>query len=153
SKQAWLAIARDGLGSLHARMRVAAPGEDEAGLGSLLTAPARHRFVTATVRGTGEAEREVWLPYHGERVRGGAPAGRLGARAAAGIIEPTCADAIRAVAAHPEWLSLPGRTVAVLGAGAEIGPLPVLLGWGARVAGVDLPSPALWGRVLRAAQG
>jgi len=71
----------------------------------------------------------------------------------AGIIEPTCADAIRAVAAHPEWLCLPGQTVAVLGAGAEIGPLPVLLGWGARVAGVDLPRPALWDRVLRTAQG
>jgi hypothetical protein len=134
-------------------MRVAAPGGDEAGLGSLLTAPARHRFVTATVHGTGEAEREFALPYHGERLRGDALARRLDAWVTAGIIEPTCADAIRAVAAHPEWLSLPGRTVAVLGAGAEIGPLPVLLGWGARVAGVDLPQPALWDRVLRTAQG
>ena len=153
SKQAWLAIARGGLDSLHTRMRVAAPGGDETGLGSLLTAPARHRFVTATVHGTGEAEREFSLPYHGERLRGDALARKLDAWVTAGIIEPTCADAIRAVAAHPEWLSLPGRTVAVLGAGAEIGPLPVLLGWGATVAGVDLPSPALWDRVLRTAQG
>jgi hypothetical protein len=153
SKQAWLAIARDGLDSLHTRMRVAAPGGDEAALGSLLSAPARHRFVTATVHGTGEAQREFSLPYHGERLRGDALARKLDAWVTAGIIEPTCADAIRAVAAHPEWLCLPGRTVAVLGAGAEIGPLPVLLGWGARVAGVDLPSPALWDRVLRTAQG
>jgi hypothetical protein len=152
SKQAWLAIARDGLGSLHARMRVAAPGGDEAGLGSLLIAPARHRFVTATVHGTGEAEREFSLPYHGERLRGDALARKLDAWVTAGIVEPTCADAIRAVAAHPEWLSLPGQTVAVLGAGAEIGPLPVLLGWGATVAGVDLPRAALWERVLRTAQ-
>src|SRR6478752_3668194 len=36
SKEAWLAIARDGLGSLHARMRVAVPSGDEAGLSSLL---------------------------------------------------------------------------------------------------------------------
>jgi len=153
SKQAWLAIARDGLGSLHARMRVAAPGEDEAGLSSLLTAPARHRFVTATVHGTGEAERELSLPYHGERLRGDALARKLDAWVTAGIIEPTCADAIRAVAAHPEWLPLTGRTVVALGAGAEIGPLPVLLGWGATVAGVDLPRPMLWDRVLRTAQG
>jgi hypothetical protein len=153
SKDAWLAIARGGLDSLHARMRVAVPGGDETGLGSLLTAPARHRFVTATVHGTGEAEREFALPYHGERLRGDALAHKLDAWVTAGIIEPTCADAIRAVAAHPEWLSLPGKTVAVLGAGAEIGPLPALLGWGARVAGVDLPQPALWDRVLRTAQG
>ena len=153
SKEAWLAIARDGLGSLHARMRVAAPGGEEASLGSLLTAPARHRFVTATVHGTGEAEREFALPYHGERLRGDALARKLDAWVTAGIIEPTCADAIRAVAAHPEWLRLPGRTVVALGAGAEIGPLPVLLGWGATVAGVDLPRPALWDRVLRTAQG
>jgi hypothetical protein len=152
SKDAWLAIARGGLDSLHTRMRVAGPGGDEAGLGSLLTAPARHRFVTATVHGTGEAKREFALPYHGERLRGDALARKLDAWVTAGIIEPTCADAIRAVVAHPEWLSLPGQTVAVLGAGAEIGPLPVLLGWGARVAGVDLPQPALWDRVLRIAQ-
>src|SRR5262245_16442676 len=152
SKQAWLAIARGGLDSLHSRMRVTAPGGDEAGLGSLLTAPARHRFVTATVPGTGEAEREFALPYRGERLRGDALARKLDAWVTAGIIEPTCADAIRAVAAHPEWLRLPGRTVAVLGAGAEIGPLPVLLGWGARVAGVDLPQPVLWDRVLRTAR-
>src|SRR5215469_1461691 len=152
SKQAWLAIAHGGLDSLHTRMRVAAPGGDEAALGSLATAPARHRFVTVTVPGTGEAEREFALPYHGERLRGDALARQLDAWVTAGIIEPTCADAIRSVAAHPEWLCLPGRTVAVLGAGAEIGPLPVLLGWGARVAGVDLPQPALWDRVLRTAQ-
>ena len=134
-------------------MRVAAPGGDEAGLGSLLTAPGRHRLVTATVHGTGEAEAGFSLPYHGERLRGDALARRLDAWVTAGIVEPTCAGAIRAVAAHPEWLRLPGQTVAVLGAGAEIGPLPVLLGWGATVAGIDLPNPALWDRVLRTAQG
>jgi hypothetical protein len=33
-----------------------------------------------------------------------------------------------------------------------VGPLEVLLRWGARVAGVDLPSPPVWQRVLRAAR-
>jgi len=152
SKAAWLAIAWAGLDSLHARMRVATPGGGEAGLDSLLTGPGQRPFATATVHGTGEAESEFALPYHGERLRGDALARRLDAWVAAGVIEPTCADALRAVAAHPEWLRLPGRTVAVLGAGAEIGPLPVLLGWGARVAGIDLPHPPLWDRVLRTAQ-
>ena len=152
SKAAWLAIARDGLGSLHSRMWVAAPGGDEAGLGSLLTAPARRTVGTVTVHGTGTAVSEFSLPYHGERLRGDALARQLDAWVTAGIIEPTSADAIRAVAAHPEWLRLTGKTVAVLGAGAEIGPLPVLLSWGVRVAGVDLPRAGLWDRVLATAR-
>ena len=40
----------------------------------------------------------------------------------------------------------------VLGAGAEVGPLPVLLSWGARVIGVDLPRPDIWDRVLETAR-
>ena len=40
----------------------------------------------------------------------------------------------------------------VLGAGAEVGPLPVLLGWGATVMGVDLPVPQVWERVLELAR-
>ena len=55
---------------------------------------------------------------------------------------------MREVAAHPQWLGLPGQTVIALGAGAEVGPLEVLLRWGARVVGVDLRSPAVWARVL-----
>jgi hypothetical protein len=45
-----------------------------------------------------------------------------------------------------------GRTVAVLGAGAEIGPLAALLSWGARVAAVDLPRPGIWEGVLATAR-
>ena len=56
------------------------------------------------------------------------------------------------VAAHPDWLALPGRTVVMLGAAAEVGPLPVLLGWGARVVAVDLPRPDIWERLLEAAR-
>src|SRR6185437_15008002 len=55
---------------------------------------------------------------------------------------------IRTVMAHPEWLNLHGQTVVVLGAGAEMGPLPALLRWGVRVAAVDLARPELWRRLL-----
>jgi hypothetical protein len=40
----------------------------------------------------------------------------------------------------------------VLGAGAEMGPLPALLGWGGTVVGIDLPRPALWERVVAIAE-
>ena len=55
-----------------------------------------------------------------------------------GIIEPSVGDAIGQVLDNPDWLRLEGHTVAVLGAGAEMGPLPSLMRWGARVAAVDL---------------
>jgi hypothetical protein len=152
SPDAALAIAGDGLGSVHARMRAVLDDGEETGLDSLLTRPARRQFGTVTVHGTGPPEPELSLPYRGERLRGDDLARRLDAWVAAGIIEPSCADAVRSVAAHPEWLSLPGRTVGVLGAGSEIGPLPVLLRWGATVAGVDLPRPRIWQRVLEVAR-
>ena len=152
SRPAALSVARDGLASLHGRMRVVRPGEPETGLGALLAAPARHELAAVEVTGDGTAERELAVPYRGERLSGSALLRQLDAWVAAGVIEPSCADAVRAVAASPEWLALPGRTVVVLGAGAEVGPLPVLLGWGARVIGIDLPRPAIWDRVLETAR-
>lgn len=152
SRQHALTIASDGLKSLRGRMRSALPDGGEGALDELLTTPARRRLRTETVAGAAEAERELALPYRGVRLRGVELARRLDAWVTAGIIEPSCADAVRAVSEHPEWLSLPGRTVAVLGGGAEIGPLPALLRWGVRVAAVDLPEAQIWERVLRAAR-
>jgi hypothetical protein len=152
SRQAAMSVARDGLASLHGRLRVVRSGEPETGLGALLSASARHELTAVHVAGAGTAERELAVPYRGERLSGDALLRQLDAWVGTGVIESSCADAVRAVAASPEWLALPGRTVVVLGAGAEVGPLPVLLGWGARVIGVDLPRPAIWDRVLDTAR-
>jgi hypothetical protein len=152
SKAAALSIAADGLGSLHAQMRVGWPDGAETGLDALLSAPAQDRFGTVSVPGAGQPEDELSLPYRGERLRGDALAARLETWVNGGIIEPSCAQAVREVTAHPEWLGLPGRTVIALGAGAEVGPLEPLLRWGARVAAVDLPGQSVWQRVLRTAR-
>ena len=152
SKEAAASVARGGLESLYRQMRVAEEGGQETALDTLLSAPAQRLYATVTVSGTGEAESELSLPYHGERLRGGALLRRLEAWAGDGVIEPSCADAVRTVTQHPEWLRLPGRTIAVLGAGAEVGPLPSLLSWGARVIAVDLPRPAIWERLLDTAR-
>ena len=152
SRQAAVAVARDGLESLHRRMRVAGPGGAETGLDALVSAPSHGSIATVTVAGTGTAEGSLSVPYRGERLRGDALLRRLEAWVAAGVIEPSCADAVRTVAAHPDWLALPGRTIVALGAGAEIGPLPVLLSWGARAIGVDLPRPFIWEQVLETAR-
>ncbi|MEV7623488.1 hypothetical protein [Actinoplanes sp. NPDC089786] len=92
-----------------------------------------------TITGSGTPEREVTLPYRGQLLRGEALDRRLDAWVSAGIIEPSCAAAVREVVANPDWLDLAGRTLVVLGAGAEMGPLPAWLGWGGTVIGVDLP--------------
>ncbi|HXP21463.1 MAG TPA: hypothetical protein VN840_17610, partial [Streptosporangiaceae bacterium] len=153
SSDAALRVAGDGLESLHRRMRVVAADGAETGLDSLIAEPAGQSFGTVMVAGTGTAESELCIPYRGERLSGEALLRRLDAWVSDGVIEPSCAAAVRVVAASPEWLSLPGRTVVVLGAGSEMGPLPALLSWGARVVGVDLPDPAIWERVLDLARG
>ncbi|MGK5110935.1 MULTISPECIES: hypothetical protein [unclassified Geodermatophilus] len=152
SRAAALSIADAGLTSLHGRMRVTGADGAEAGLDALATAPAGRPLATAEVRGTAEPERELSVPFRGSRLRGDALLRRLDSWVEAGVVEPSCAEAVRTVAAHPEWLALPDTTVVVLGAGAEMGPLTALLRWGARVAGIDLPRSALWERVLDTAR-
>jgi hypothetical protein len=152
SRDAAVSVAHDGLESLHGRMRVAAADGTESGLDTLLTEPAQRSFATATVAGAGAAETGLALPYQGQLLRGGDLARRLETWVSAGVLEPSCAEAVKSVADHPEWLRLPGRTVVTLGAGAEVGPLATLLSWGARVAAVDLPDPRVWQRVLDTAR-
>ena len=148
SRDAATSVAGAGLESVHRRMRVVLPGEGETGLDRLHGAPAGRALTATEVTGTAEPEREFSLPWSGRRLRGDDLLRRLDTWVERGVVEPSCAEAVRTVAAHPEWLPLPDRTVVVLGAGAEMGPLTALLRWGARVAAVDLPRPQLWERVL-----
>ena len=145
-----LTIARDGLASLHARMRVVTGGEERRL--EEWSSPDHAEVEGTEVRGSAEPETELSLPYRGERLRGDQVRRRVDAWVADGIAEPSLAEAVDAVLANPAWLRLEDHTVAVLGAGAEMGPLPSLLRWGARVAAVDLGRPAIWERVHRLAR-
>ena len=107
---------------------------------------------SAEVTGAGEPERELVLPYRGQRLRGDGIRRRVEAWVAAGVAEPSLVEPVEDVLAHPEWLRLDGITVAALGAAAEMGPVPSLLRWGATVAAVDLPRPALWEALRRVAR-
>jgi hypothetical protein len=149
---AWCAIAEAGLDAVRRRMVVATVDGDRP-LTSLADAEPARELATMEVRGTGEPLTELVLPYRGDRLTGSALEDRLTAWEKAGVLEPSAAAAVREVAAHPEWLRLEGRTVGVLGAGAEMGPLGPLLRWGATVAAVDLPTAAIWERVLDTARG
>jgi hypothetical protein len=143
-------IASDGLASLHERLRFAQPAGGETPLSAFAGLRADGAYDTAVVRGQGEVETELSLPYHGERLRGDALLRRVEAWQRDGVLEPSAAEAVRDVVRHPEWLRLDGRTVVVLGAGAEMGPLQALLRWGADVVGIDLRRPEVWERVLDA---
>ncbi len=147
-------IAASGVAVVADGMRWADPATgEEVALASYAHAGPGPLVPTETVVGKAEPVREFGLPVRGEVLSGRALDRQLDAWVTAGVIEPSVSDAVRVVAAHPEWLSLPGRTLVALGAASEIGPTPTLLRWGARVAGLDLRRADLWQRVIASAEG
>lgn len=144
SREAALDVARDGLDSVRARMRVVGP-HGESRLDAWPTADPLPG--TTEVTGTSEPVTELVLPYRGQRLRGEEIRRQVDTWVGAGVAEPSLASVVDAVLDNPEWLRLEGHTVAVLGAGSEMGPLPSLMRWGARVVAVDLDRPAIWERV------
>jgi hypothetical protein len=153
SAEAARRIAADGLASLHDRMRVELDGT-ELNLAEAFTGgwSPGEPLTTVTATGDGPVDRELSMPYRGQRLRGDALARQLDTWVAAGIVEPSCAAAVEAVMANPGWLDLSDLRFAVLGAGAEMGPVHALLRWGAEVIAVDLPRRPIWDR-LRALAG
>ena len=151
SSAAALTIAERGLDSLRRRMVVAdSPGE--VSVESWSRTDADGALDTLEISGTATPDAELTLPLHGERLRGDDLRAQLDDWVAGGVMEPSAAEAVRTVMARPEWLRLEGQTVAVLGAGSEMGPLQALLRWGARVAAVDLPRPPVWQRIVETAR-
>lgn len=170
SEEAAVDIARRGLDEVHARMRFRdvglgagsprfgdtrgaavrarapedSPVVQERPITEVLDQEPSQRLTTSVVEGAAEPERELTIPLRGRRLAGRELHKQLDLWVARGSMEPSAAQAVREVQEHPEWLSLPGRTMVVLGAAAEMGPLQSLLRWGATVAAVDLPKRELW---------
>jgi hypothetical protein len=152
SREAALTIARDGLTAVHEQMVVADGDDEDRPLEVLRSAPAARRLRTHRVDGEGERRRDVAIPYRGSWLEGDALRRQLDRWAGDGVIEPTVLEAVEQVLANPDWLALHDHTVVILGAGAELGPLRPLLRWGATVAGIDLPRPGIWERILDTAR-
>ncbi|HEX5994282.1 MAG TPA: hypothetical protein VFY84_03975, partial [Jiangellales bacterium] len=145
-------ISADGLASVHDRMRFV-NGDTEVGLREAVDQPlTTPPFDTVTVTGTGEPERELVLPYRGRRLRGDEISRQLAAWVDAGVVEPSCAEAVGRVLANPGWLELSDVTIVAFGAGAEMGPVQSVLRWGGDVVAVDLPRPAIWNRLTETAR-
>ena len=103
---------------------------------------------TLTVQGQGDPRPAVWsVPYRGEELSGRALAQRIDDWCSRGIVEPSAAASLTRCVQHPEWFDLSDRTLVLLGAGSEAGPLRWLARWRARIAAIDVPSEAVWRRI------
>ncbi len=136
-------IAADGLRTAHEQMQF-----DGGALQTAITGtPLSQAFHTQTIKGDGETETELTLPYRGERLRGKALLDQLDEWSTRGVITQSCSDAIQTVIDNPDWMRLEGDTMVVLGAGAEMGPYRALMRWGATCVAIDLPRGDVQGRI------
>ncbi len=146
-----LTISADGLESAHRRFTFERRG-DQMTLPEAMTAYRRQGFGSVTVRGSAPQEPELSLPYAGRRLFGDHLRSQIDAWVAAGTAEPGFAEALHLLLDNPDWLDLSDVDIAILGAGAEMGPTRSLLRWGANVHAVDLPRPDLWHRLIATAR-
>lgn len=136
-------IAGDGLAAFHDEMRFVRQG-DEGSIADALAVPRAGHLAGHRVRGQGRPDTRFTLIDDETPVRGDDLLRLLDRWESESVGEPSALDALRTVAAHPEWLDLSDSTVVVLGAGSEMGPLAPLLQWGANVVAVDLPGSQRW---------
>lgn len=81
-------------------------------------------------------------------LRGAGLIAQLDQWVACGVMEADCADALKQVAEHPEWLDLSNHYFVLLGAGSAMGPLPLLLSLGANIYAVDIDRPGVWAKLI-----
>jgi hypothetical protein len=147
SPEAAVDISEAGLASTHRRFRFQRDGS-EMTLSDALTTYVEPKLDSVTVHGTTARETDFSLPYRGKRLFGAEVRRQVDRWVADGIAEPSFATAIHRVLDNPDWLDLRDVDIALLGAGAEIGPTRALLRWGARVHAIDLPRPTTWRHLI-----
>ena len=151
SADAALAVSHAGLDYLRSTMQFTTP---DASIPIRDLQPAQEPALRSVlVTGAGPKVDQLVVPYEGKRLTGDALLSQLDTWVAQGVVEPGFAAAVGLVAQHPEWLDTSDVTVAVLGAGAEMGPAFSLLRWGGRVLAVDLPRPEVWRRLIAQTRG
>ncbi|TSD99529.1 hypothetical protein FOS14_12205 [Skermania sp. ID1734] len=144
-------IAADGLASTRALLRVAY-GKSEASVAGAAWRDLGADLATESVHGSSSAQCVLEVPFSGSVLSGQALRDQLHRWRDDGIVEPGFAAAIERVIDNPDWLSMPGCQVVVIGAGAELGPYEPFTRWGATVLAVDLPGADRWGQLLQTAR-
>lgn len=142
-----LAIASSGLAAAWVQVEFIRDGAAHT-LAEAMRRPRPDALFHVELCGQGPPAIEPWsLPYRGRRLQGEELLAQVARWEGAGIIEPGHARALRRVSAHPEWFDLSDRTLVLLGAGSEAGPLAALTRWRANIVAVDLPDRARWERI------
>ncbi len=145
-------IARRGLAAVAEQIRFVRSGDDRPLSEVMSGAATAGGFDTQVVPATPGDRPTYSVPYGGRDLSNEDLRRQLELWVSDGVIEVGAAEGVEEVLANPEWLDLSDLTFVVLGAGAELGPYPALMGLGATVAAVDLPRPEIWDR-LRARAG
>lgn len=147
-----LTVSRDGLESAHRRF-VFSRGGEQLPLWEAMRRWDAPGFGSLTVQGVIPPEPELSLHYRGRRLFGDDLRRQVDQWVTDGIAEPGFAEAMTLLLDNPDWMDLRDVDIAVLGAGAELGPTRSLLRWGARVHAVDLPRPDMWQRLIGITRG
>jgi hypothetical protein len=112
---------------------------------SVGTTPPLH---TATLRGAGDAAPAPWtVPWRGELLAGDRLRWKIDDWVARGIIEPGCGAALHRCAVQQDWFDLSDRTLVLLGAASEAGPLAKLSHWRANIIALDIDRSAPWQKI------
>ena len=147
SRDSSLAIAGAGLESMRRRLEVQS-GDRVASLEDALAAiEPSFELGVGQIHGAERPVTALRVPYRGRELEGRALSEQLDRWVEAGSVEPSFAEALHRVMENPQWLALPGRRLALVGAGAQIGPLQPLCSWGASVIALDVPVPHVWDRI------
>ena len=142
-------VARQGLAALADRMVFERAGRTRSVAEALADgAPAE----SISIKGEGDRRTELAVPYRGDVLNGDALRRQVDTWVERGTVEASCGIALQRVLDEPEQLDLSDSAFALMGAGAEMGPLEPLLQWGAHVVAVDVAKPRIWERLTRVAR-
>ena len=146
-------IASRGLGAVASAIRFVRDGEDRLLTDVMAASASGPPFDTKMIRAIAGPLPSYTVPYRGLDLGVADLRRQLEKWIAAGVIEVSAASAVEEVLDNPDWLDLSDLTFVVMGAGAELGPYPVLMGLGAKVAAIDLPGDRIWDQLTARSGG
>eukprot|EP00041_Stephanoeca_diplocostata_P008833 m.132438 g.132438 ORF g.132438 m.132438 type:complete len:540 (-) comp17499_c0_seq3:400-2019(-) len=157
SPQTALNIARAGIQKVYEVLEFVAPNEERYNLREAITSrnvATDEPLHAVTVVGQAEHGQQAQVPYKGKVLEGARLLEQIDCWIRDGAIERCAGSAVEMVLRNESWVRLDKKddVYVVMGAGAAMGPLQVLLSLGATVVAVDINVPAIWMRLIQLAR-